>query len=443
MKRVKWWTFVVWALWACVPAFAQQEPAPGAEEQPQPQTEVTRELVKRYSEMDANAVWRAANSNVLADVRFPDAFKEFPPNAARREIVRLGPDRFPVALRFNTQADIQCLVDARNVDTLQKVSSLVPGQQIIVEGTILGNLGGRKSVLVDRVLTGDERRSRIDYELVLRWPGTPVEPKLIVKPGRYVVEFPSSYKEDAVESFEVQVERKDRKAFAEEQAREAAEAAQKAAGQPGAPPLVQRPPQKKSYRALKADDVYVRARQNDLLDVRFQDQYKGLSAFSGRTVRTPYRTRVPVGFAFDTYIGLTCVVPANDPNLLNTARRIVPGQKVSVDGTVLGQLGAFKVVLVDNVTLPSITGVRDEADHVWLVTLNWPEQKRQRLYQVGTYVMDFPSTQEPPRFERLVVELREVRVVEGTGGEPAGALQPEAPEAAPGPPKPAVPTRGE
>ncbi len=399
---------VLLGLWFCVGLAAQDEEGKGSRHVA-PEAEFRRAVVKRYTELNALSVWRAADANARADVRFPDTFARLPGDAFVREQVFLGRQRIPVGLKFVTKTDLCCMVDARDRETIEKVRGLVEGQEVTIEGTILGIVGLRKCVLVDRLLTGGEKRSVIDHELTVRWPGRRIRARQIIEPGEYTVEFPSRYEEGATERLMVVVARRDRESFLEQLALEAAEREKNAeAGE-------RRPARKKTYGKFKSDAVYEYARGYQPVDVRFEDRFKEFTPRVGdlRVARLADETVVPVGYVFDAYSGLSCIVPRRDRNLMNLTERIVPGQQLTIMGTVLGPWAGLRTVVVDEIVLPNVTGVRDVPRNVWIVTVHWRGEEPTRFYEVGTYRLSLPSTyaERGQRTERVQLELREVRLI--------------------------------
>lgn len=408
MEAAKRCGLVLLGLWFCVAVAAQDEASEGSRDVA-PEAKFRREVVKRYTELDALSVWRAADSNARADVRFPDSFDRPARDANAREVISLGRQRIPIALKFITKADLCCMVDARDRETIEKVRRLVKGQEITIEGTILGIMGGCKCVLVDRLLTGGEKRSVIDHELIVSWPGRRIRAKQIIERGEYTVEFPSRYKDGATERLVLIVEEKDRDAFLEQLAREAAEREEDAEGGR------RRPARKKTYSKFKADAVYEHAQGYRPVNVRFEDRFKKFTpgAADLRVVRFADGTVVPVGHVFDTHSGISCIVPLRDRNLMNLAERIVPGQQLTIKGTVLGPWAGLRAVVVDEIVLPNVTGVRDVPRNVWIVTVYWQKQEPKRFYEVGTYRLALPSNYDERgrRTERVQLELREVRLI--------------------------------
>ena len=394
----------------CAAALAENgEPKPP--ESVAPEVEITREVVKRYIDLDARAVWQAADADDRADVRFADFFKGLPSGAGRRETLTVGRSRYPIALRFMTQTELCCLVDARRQDMIRKVRGMAEGQEITVEGMIVGRRGALKCVLADRVLTGNEKKSRIEHELVVRWPNTKEKPKLIVKPGTYKIAFPSRYKPDADEEFTIAVKRHKRDELLAQMAKEAAQRERDEAKD--SPTKGTKPPRKKVYGKFQPEAAYRLAGGARPTHLEFQDTYRGRTPATRdvRQLQLPGGRRLPVGYVFDTAAGISCIIHARDRHLLALVDRLVRGQKVTVRGTALGRMSALNAVLVDEIDLPAVAGVREIPPFLWLVTLKWGDEPPKRLYEIGTYRISLPSRHAEERKERIELELREVRLV--------------------------------
>jgi len=386
-----------------------QEHAAPQGEAVEPLTEIRRIVLKRYVELAPLVVWRAADADARADVRFEDTFDRAGPARGVLERVRLGPRAYRIVLVALTESRLTCLVPAGQSDTIKKVLNLNRGQEITVEGTVVGRIGAHRAVLVDRILTGHDERSQVEHELVFRWPGQRgALPKLITKPGDYSVEYPCRHKKGEVERATVLVEQLPRKWFlAELERRRAAEAA----AQEGEEPQEGEAPEKR-YDTYRPEAVYRHAADGSILNVRFTDRVKGRAVGVPRAVPVPRGRAVRVGYAFDTYVGLTCIVPAQDAPLVELAARLIPGQDVEIKGTILPPVGAFKGVLVDELVLQGLEGPTETPD-VWVVRVFWGEEEPRMFYEVGTYPLQFPCQFVEGRAEMLVAELREVRVIKG------------------------------
>jgi len=380
----------------------------------EPSQEEKRVVVKRYADLSAADAYEAARSNVRAAVRFSDSYDGRAGIPERFRMVRGPAGVRPVVAAFRTQVGLTCLVAADDEETLQKAPRLRAGQSITVEGTIMGAAGLHRCVLVDRLLTGSERRSVITYELVVRWPGE--KPKKMLQPGVYSVEFPCHYVEGEKENVKFEIVKRNREAFLKKIEEEAQKGQKKVT---------------RVYGSYSPAQVYQYALRNRQIDVSFRDKFQKAAPPSPslRVLRVYRRGEFLIGYAFSTEGGLTCLVPANQQALVDKARAVVPGQTVEVKGTVAGRRSIYRCVLVDELKLPNAEayGGKLEAPDIWEIKLYWPEQKPKMLYKPGLYPLEMPCQHKEGAIERMVLELREVRVVKGRKKQ-----EPEGKAAAPG-----------
>jgi len=386
-------------------------------ENPEGVAPVRRLIVKRYIPLTPSAVWKTADAGTAqADVRFTDAFQRALPAPNSVRTVRVGDKRYRIAMVVQTESDLSCLVPIEQRDTIEKIAEFREAQQITVEGTVIGVVGMRRSVLVDRILSGDADKSIIKHELLLSWPGTGQKVKSIQAPGEYTVEFPCRYAQGKVETFFAvitQRNREDMKALLKARAQEAAEKGDDK--EKKAPP--------KQYTTYRAENAYKYAVTGQTLNVRFKDTIKGPAVGSKRRhVRDVPRglqllrlRGVPplrIAVAFDTYIGLTCVIPERNEKLVAQADRILPGQEITIKGTIVRPLGTYKLVVVDDIEFPEGIG-EVEAPDVWVVTIFWDPQTPKIFYESGSYSIMFDCRHVEGRKEQLQAELREVREILG------------------------------
>ena len=389
-----------------------QEAADTKGEELAPDEGVRRMVVKRYTTLGPEAVYRAVNSNVLADVRFSDEFDGPVRLTGALRFIRIGDRRETVGAAFSTQSRLCCLVPLEAKEQMEKLRELAKGQTITVEGTVAGIVAAAKCVLVDRVLTGAEKQSDIHHELLLEWPGVAAaRPKIIVEPGEYESKFPCRWQAGQFETAVVLVEETSRMGFLEELRRleEAARELAEEGEEEG-----KKAPAVKVYNLYRPEAVYEHARNDNQLDVRFQDRVKGPTPPSPNLAQVRLRGQAPVriGYAFETYMRITCLVPRENEDLLDRAKRMMRGQEVLVKGTVLGQVGAHRAVLVDELELPSVKGEVETPD-VWVIKIFWGKAKPLMLWQPGTYTRDLPCQFVDRRTERLQITLQEVRYIGG------------------------------
>jgi len=391
--RLVWVAVLAFMAWGVAMAAAQDR-----DQSLEPSQEAERVVVKRYADLLAGDAYQAVQTSKGANVRFTDHFDGKVAVPSRFRVVRKGQQTRRVVAAFVTEVGLHCLIASDDEESLEKVPKLRQGQTITVEGTILGFDGVRRCVLVDRVLTGGERRSEISHELLLRWPGE--KPKLITQPGNYTVELPCTHVKGKKERVRLVVEEKDRESFLRKLEKELA-----GEGEP-----------EKSYGTYSPVLVYQYAKAGRQINVRFRDKFKGEIPAKPelRVARLRGRGEIPIRYAFETYEGITCLVPARKPFVIDKARHAVPGQNIQIEGTVSGRHGIHRCVVVDDIEMlvgDSLVG-KVEAGKVWDIKVYWPGKTPKAFYKVGSYVLDdLPCQHEEGAVERLVLELREVRLV--------------------------------
>lgn len=397
-------------------AVAMAQEAEGGEqpEQKEPEDEAVRRMeVKRYLGLTPDVVAKAILRGVQRNVRFNDTFEEAASPSRAVQRVRMGGRTYRIGVMFRTGNDIICLVPREQQDTIQKLGPPNPmrtGQRITVEGTTLQRVGGMRTLLVDRVLTGHEQESVIEHELRIGWPGyRGVEPRTITEPGEHIVEFPCRYDQEETESIRVVVEQRDREQFLAQLEEEGEAEEEDTEGEE----------EEKRYDRYDPSAVYKHIMRGNVLNVQFEEMVRG------NPPRTPDRLRLPngrnlrIGTAFDTYTGITCLIRQSDEDLVDLAERVVPGQSVIVWGTTLPSRRSYKPMVVDKLELPGTTRP-GQSPHVWVVKLHWGEETPVRFYQVGSYGLTFPCRHVEGRPERVLVELREIRVIKSESSDANG-----------------------
>lgn len=372
--------------------------------------------VKQYKTLSPADVYRAAIDNIQADVRFRDGFagRTGVPNAVRQVTVQ-GFD-YPVAVAFRTEVDLVCLVPAPNEEALRALFAvpeqwpltaatldgpmvLNVGQQINIEGTIVGATIGEKYVLVDAILLGAERPPATQRELQLFWPTMP-QPEIISAPGMQTLTLPCTYAEGETVDVRVIVRAMQPEALMAELARITAEREGVTAA-------------RKAYGQYDPGVVYRHARDGNPLNVDFTDTVNRIIGYSLATdiaaapaLRGGSRVAVTVGYAFRTSNQLTCLVPADMPTLMGRAVSALPGEEVHIRGTIIG--GPRAAVLVDYIGFPA----QEAEGDTWLVNIEWPGLAPRVFWDYGYYeLVGLPCQHAPGRFEALRVFLTEVRIL--------------------------------
>ena len=385
------------------------------EEMSPEQTEIRRITVKRYAEVAPTVVSRLVREGKNDDVRFSDSVTARARASSSVRRVSIGERNYRIAFMFRTSQGLVCLVPAEQQDTITKVRNFREEQVVTVEGTVLGTIGTWRTVVVDRVLTGEGEKSEIEYELEFSWPRyRGAEPQTINEPGEHTVTFPCRYDREEQETATILVERLGRKEF-EERLREARRKTEEAERQEEEEQEQEQEKEgeKKEYNTFAAQTVYRRINDEEIINVRFRERVKDASARRPDSMPVPGGGRVRVGAAFETYLGITCFVPADKEDLVRRANQLVEGQSVEIRGTTLPRRGIYRPVVVDKLIPAGGAQREDEMPYIWLVRVFWGDEKPRVFYRTGLYHLDFPCTHVDGRVERLDARLREVRVIKG------------------------------
>jgi hypothetical protein len=290
--------------------------------------------------------------------------------------------------------------------------ALNDGQKLVVEGTILGEIGASKAVVADAVIVGTDSRPRAFHGLQILWPGAEA-PEFITEPGKHQITVPSSVAPGQNITTELEI-------LEMAPSELMAEVARGAAQREGVTDA------EKVYGEYEAGTVYRHATENNSITVDFADDINTIIGFDvPRDISTVPAFRsgvivdVRVGFAFRTQAGLTCVVGADQPVLMARAASALPGERVRIRGNVIGRLGANALVLADYIGFPEQSrAVQDET--AWVAVLSWPGTYPRVFWTQGTYTLvDLPSPAAAGRFEQLQVTLgrfRKVRIMGPAAG---------------------------
>jgi hypothetical protein len=355
----------------------------------------------------------------------------------------VGGTEYVPAVAFRTAAGLVCLVPYSSPDALRALFGLPPdwpatpavlggrmvlnpGQEITVEGTVVGPAVGEKHVLVDSVMLTATERTPTHRELQILGPGM-TQPKTIAKPGTTTLNFPCTHGPGTTADVKITVE-----ALRSPELRDAL--ARKTALLEGLQVGL------KPYGQYSGGVAYRYATQSQPVNVDYTDQVRTIfgpnlppELRTAPTQRGGLPVSIPIGFAFSTLNGVTCLVPADQPTLMGRAASALPGEAVRVRGTTLGLLGGNAGVLVDYVGFPAQEAAAADGES-WLVTVEWQGAPPKVLWDYGLYEMrDLPCRDTPGQFETLGVLLGEFKLVK-VELPPVPARKPPtpAPGAAPG-----------
>ncbi|NLW50620.1 MAG: hypothetical protein GXY85_07210 [Candidatus Brocadiaceae bacterium] len=385
--------------------------------------------VRHYKSLSPNVVYRAALDGVNADVRFRDAYAGRADVPAGLGTVRARGGDHPVAVAFRTQAGLLCLVPSTGLEALRNLFRLPPqqpltpqvlrgplavnaGQQITVEGALVGKGTAQKLVLVDSVFTYDAQVPEVQREVELLWQGA-TAPFVIDRPGRVAVSVPCAAVPGQTVEAAVTVEALSPDALLD---RLAAVTAVRE-GRPGT---------RKAYGQYDANTVYRHASADNPVNVDFTDTVSGVfrtglprELLTVRALRNDMLVDLPTGLAFEVASQVVCLVPSDMPTPLARASTAVPGERVRIRGTTAGRRGGYSIVSVDYVGFPEQDA---EARDAWLVRLEWPGTRPREFWDFGLYrLSDLPCPGAPARTQALQVFLSEFRRLEVAVPVPAGA----------------------
>jgi hypothetical protein len=377
--------------------------------------------VKQYTNLTAADVYRLATSSVQANVRFKDAFGGERVVPGVLSSVNLDGITYVIARAFRTQGNLVCLVPQSNIEALRALLGVPAqwpftqaalgepvvvnrGQQITVEGCVIGAATGESYVLVDALLLGGETRGRTSREAHLFWDAA-AEARVLTAPGTQSLSFPCTYVPGKTDTLVVTI----RELKSDELRAELARLAGQTAGLAGGV---------KMYGEYPAMAVYRMASENRVEDVDFTDTVVNVADSDLPAALSTAPTRLagtavdlPISYRFDTANRITCLVLAGTPTLTNEAGRLLPGQKLRVRGTTIGRRGLANCVLVDYVGLAE-SEQAPGGESVWFVSIQSPEGGRQVLWDYGLYSMpDVPCQNAPGRLEALRVLISEFRSI--------------------------------
>ncbi|MGD2173769.1 MAG: hypothetical protein PVJ27_00055 [Candidatus Brocadiaceae bacterium] len=394
--------------------------------------------VKQYKALAPADVYRAAIESRQANVRFRDAFVQMVDVPPQAQQIELGGYTHSIIFGFRTEGDLICAVPSSGPNVvrtffgipqdraipagvLQAQPVLNAGQQMTVEGTVVGTFAGQKYVLVDAVYLGAVRMPRTSRELHLFLPGKP-EAEVVTGPGTQTFEFPCSHAEGETEALTVTVQA----LRAEEVAAQVANLIGQIEGlSAGA----------KTYGQYSAGTVYRHAGADNRINVDFTDRVGDVLSpplpqdlATAPTLRRGMPTQVQIERAFGTVSRVTCLVPATWPTLRYQAARLLPGERLRIRGTTIGPRGARNCVLVDYIGFPDEQEARGDAQ-TWWVRLQAGEQERgPAIWDYGLYSFsDLPCRHAPGRFESVRVLLSEFRTIQVPSRERAAAQPPAEP----------------
>ena len=385
----------------------------------EPETKTIKVQAKLYRDVDADSVYQAALTGIQADVRFQDTFDarlDVPSGVQRLD---LGAASYLIALAFRTRTDLLCLVPSSSPGVLGQLLGvpgnvpvgpaalslpmvLNPGQQITIEGTVIGTVRGQRYVLVDSVNTGMPAQRPPEREVHLFWPGQ-AEPRIITQPGQQTFEFPCTHAKDKTDSATLTLQ-----AMTADQLN-----VQLAALQGALETGINAP---KVYGQYTARTVYRYAGSTQTINVDFTDQVQNVldpppaQLASVTVLRGGLAAQVPVLRAFVMSGGPTILVPDTWPTVAQESATMIPGETIRVRGTTVGLRGIYNCVVVDSLTFPSQREGAEESAP-WWVSIEWEGIKQPFVFwDYGQYSLaPLPCQNAKGQYEALNVLISQFR----------------------------------
>ncbi len=226
-------------------------------------------------------------------------------------------------------------------------------------------------------------RHRIGRDVLVIWVGTG-EKERITRPGSSEFRFRCSHNPERAAAVEVEVTRAPR-------------------SDGGAATL---------YRKSTPDEVKKLAAEGSRAQVRFAAVFRSVRLAPRRgnvLVGLPDGQRVPVRYGFRTGSGILCLVPPEGVDL-DLVRSAVEGDTLHVRGQVFGLPTLGPTVVVDRVDFQAPeTSNREPA---WTVRVTWQGRHVVVASEPGEYAADVACRHREGARERILVRLREFRVVD-------------------------------
>ncbi len=363
------------------------------------------EFPRRYRELAATEVLKATRNKKRVDVRFKDTVRSQVSSESTLEH-RIGFQTYVIGTQFETSSGITVAVPHLYYTPwmdkhVARAKALRPGQEVVVEGIVEGEIGGRHTVFADRIITPEEQASHVYYELICFWPGAANGPRsTIVQPGHHRVDIPGTSDKLSihVESLPIARCRARIKAMRFDQRSP--------------------DPEEKAYTRISPKEI---GEARDGLDVRLVDRIKTITPVEGDAVSitTSSGAALPIDVQIVTERGVRCLILRTDATSLERASRTQPGDRVEFRGTVSAS-GGERVLLVDDFTQADVDGPI-ESYPGWVVTLSRsPDEPKYVFASPGVYQRDV--TVREGKTELLVMSMRQFRALHPPEPSPIDSL---------------------
>lgn len=353
------------------------------------------EFPRRYRDMEPAEVLKAARGGRRMDVRFKDTVRNILPQEGFLG-PRIGFQIYPVGVRFETASGITVAVPHLHYtpwldEPLARARALQAGQEVIVEGIVEGRLWNRFVVFSDRIVTPEEHKSEVSFELKCGWPDAADAPSLnCTKPGRYELIVPGSR-----EKVTVSVERK-----SAEEVRSLLKA-------------IRFGPDAKRPHAHQYEKIGLPALadRKEGTNVRLTERVQAVAVPDGNDtlITTSTGATIPIEVCLRLDSGARCLIPRADATLIERASRYYPGFHVEAEGTIVMNASGEPCLLVDDFCQAGFKGVV-ESIPAWLVQVSRPGASTQVFASPGTYEISIPVGAD--KTELLRMTMRQLRHLE-------------------------------
>lgn len=147
---------------------------------------------RHYKSYAPRAVYEHALRGNQIDVQFRDAFKREAPRSRNLRVARIrGRGELRIRYAFETYSGLACLIPTDKTIFIERARAALPGQDVLVKGTIIGRQGIYRCVLVDELGVAGRMKEPDVWAIEIHWPGE--KTKLIYQPGRYRLELPCKH----------------------------------------------------------------------------------------------------------------------------------------------------------------------------------------------------------------------------------------------------------
>jgi len=351
-----------------------------------------RMFPRRYAALEPAEVTHACEANIRAAVRFQDTFKS--PADKADTFRRIGFQIYIAGEVLETGSGLLVAIPHLHYtpwldEPLRRAKEMKTGESFVVEGISAGTCRGMPLVYADRILTPGEQASTVQFEFTLQ--GSEEIPAIVIDTAsRRTVSVPIS----ATRSVDIT-------ATVEQVPRPEILAWWKSLL------LGTEPPQASlRYQPLEGDEW---ASAEPGTDVRCEGRVEviGIPPENLGEVETPAGITIQNGAYALVDNKIVCLIPAGEAFLVERAARILPGQDVVVEGTILAHPDEERVLMVHDIRFADIP-TRPEVVDEWRLMLTGESLHPRSFYMPGEYRLGYPARESGTDFE-IRATLRESR----------------------------------